>query len=94
MRGTETVSYRVADQLDRRSGWFLVAILVVTVLLAVALAPMPMFSSYSILTAVMILLAAAASLLVLPSLLVLVTPAGTEATAELPGLPSPPSGGG
>jgi predicted RND superfamily exporter protein len=37
-------------------------------------APMPMFSSYGILTAVMIFLAAAAALLVLPSLLLLVTP--------------------
>jgi predicted RND superfamily exporter protein len=40
-----------------------------------AFAPMPMFSSYGILTAVMIFLAAAASLLVLPSLLLVVTPA-------------------
>ena len=36
-------------------------------------APMPLFSSYGILTAVMIFLAAAASLLVLPSLLLAVT---------------------
>jgi predicted RND superfamily exporter protein len=36
-------------------------------------APMPMFSSYGILTATMILMAAVASLLVLPSLLLLVT---------------------
>ena len=43
-----------------------------------AFAPMPLFSSYGILTAVMILLAAAASLLVLPSLLLLVTPASGE----------------
>ena len=35
-------------------------------------APMPMFSSYGILTATMILMAAVASLLVLPSLLLLV----------------------
>ena len=40
-----------------------------------AFAPMPMFSSYGILTAVMIFMAAAASLIVLPSLLFLVTPA-------------------
>ena len=39
-----------------------------------AFAPMPMFSSYGILTAVMIFMAVAASLLVLPSLLLLVTP--------------------
>ena len=50
-------------------------------------APMPMFSSYGILTAVMIFLAAAASLLVLPSLLLLVTPEqsrqqGTVDTSE------------
>jgi predicted RND superfamily exporter protein len=37
-------------------------------------APMPLFSSYGILTALMIFLAAAGSLLVLPSLLILVTP--------------------
>ena len=40
-----------------------------------AFAPMPMFSAYGILTAVMIFLAATASLLVLPSILLLVTPA-------------------
>jgi predicted RND superfamily exporter protein len=37
-------------------------------------APMPMFSSYGILTAIMIFLALSASLVVLPSLLLLVTP--------------------
>jgi predicted RND superfamily exporter protein len=37
-------------------------------------APMPMFSTYGILTATMILMAAVAALLVLPSLLLLVTP--------------------
>ncbi len=36
-------------------------------------APMPMFSSYGILTAIMIALALAASILVLPALLTLVT---------------------
>ena len=40
-----------------------------------AFAPMPMFASYGILTAAMIFMAAAASLVVLPSLLFLVTPA-------------------
>ena len=45
-----------------------------------AFAPMPMFSSYGVLTAIMIFMAAVASLLVLPSLLLLVTPA--EAVAE------------
>ncbi|MBC8280460.1 MAG: MMPL family transporter [Chloroflexi bacterium] len=39
-----------------------------------AFAPMPMFAAYGILTAIMIFLAAVASLLVLPSLLYLVTP--------------------
>ena len=38
-----------------------------------AFAPMPMFASYGLLTAVMIAVALAASLLVLPSLLMLVT---------------------
>ena len=38
-----------------------------------ALAPMPMFASYGLLAAVMIAMALAASLLVLPSLLMLVT---------------------
>jgi predicted RND superfamily exporter protein len=49
-----------------------------------AFAPMPMFSSYGILTAVMIFMAAAASLIVLPSLLFLVTPAteAQESTAQ------------
>ncbi|MFQ5795688.1 MAG: RND family transporter, partial [Candidatus Bipolaricaulia bacterium] len=41
-------------------------------------APMPMFSAYGILTAIMIFLALAASLLVLPSLLFLVTPERTS----------------
>ena len=49
-----------------------------------AFAPMPMFSSYGILTAVMIFMAAAASLIVLPSLLFTVTPAtkGQETGAQ------------
>jgi predicted RND superfamily exporter protein len=38
------------------------------------LAPMPMFSAFGFITAAMILMAAAAALLVLPSLLILVTP--------------------
>ena len=48
-----------------------------------AFAPMPMFSAYGILTAVMIAMAAAASLLVLPSLLLLATPA--RPPLKLPG---------
>ena len=46
-----------------------------------AFAPMPMFSSYGILTAVMIFLAVTASLLVLPSLLLLVTPKAGQGPA-------------
>ncbi|MEE8442342.1 MAG: MMPL family transporter, partial [Dehalococcoidia bacterium] len=42
--------------------------------MVMAFAPMPLFASYGILTALMIFLAAAASLVVLPSLLLLVTP--------------------
>ncbi|HDH03116.1 MAG TPA: hypothetical protein ENH15_02585, partial [Actinobacteria bacterium] len=52
-----------------------------------AFAPMPMFASFGLLTAVMISMAAAATLLVLPSLLVLVTkdhPAEFEATGTDP----------
>lgn len=50
-----------------------------------ALAPMPMFASYGLLTAVMILMALAASLLVLPSLLALVTrdPAASSPESSL-----------
>ena len=54
-------------------------------------APMPMFSSFGFLTAIMIGLALVASLVVLPSLLLLVTPekspqaASSAATAEVPG---------
>ena len=44
------------------------------------LAPMPMFASYGILTALMIFLALAASLVVLPSLLLLVTPEQAKVT--------------
>ena len=48
-------------------------------------APMPMFSSYGILTALMIFLALSASLVVLPSLLLLVTPEkAMENTSRLP----------
>jgi predicted RND superfamily exporter protein len=46
-------------------------------------APMPMFASYGVLTALMIFLALSASLLVLPSLLLLVTP--EKAMEETPG---------
>jgi len=49
-----------------------------------AFAPMPMFASYGLLTAVMISMAAIATLLVLPSLLLVVTkkPADTTSDAE------------
>lgn len=46
----------------------------VTGFLVMAAAPMPMFATFGVLTAVMIFLALAVSLLVLPSLLLLVTP--------------------
>lgn len=45
-------------------------------------APMPLFSSYGILTALMILLAAIASIVVLPCLLILVTPSSVEPSPE------------
>ncbi|MCO4769877.1 MAG: MMPL family transporter [Deltaproteobacteria bacterium] len=48
-----------------------------------AFAPMPMFAAYGLLTAVMILLALAAALLVLPSLLLLVTPEIRPASAPV-----------
>jgi predicted RND superfamily exporter protein len=40
----------------------------------IGLAPMPMFASFGILTALMILMAFVAALLVLPSMLMLVAP--------------------
>lgn len=43
-----------------------------------ALAPMPLFATYGLLTAVMIVLALVATLVMLPSVLVLVTPARSE----------------
>ena len=43
--------------------------------------PMPLFTSYGILTAIMIFLAVSASLVVLPSLLFVATP---ETTGEAP----------
>ena len=52
-----------------------------------AFAPMPLFASYGLLTAVMIAMAAAASLLVLPSLLVLVTRDAAEPTVLESALP-------
>lgn len=54
-------------------------------------APMPLFASYGILTAVMIFLAVSAAMVVLPSLLFLATP--EEATEAEPGPePEPVSG--
>ncbi len=49
-----------------------------------AFAPMPMFASYGLLTAVMIVMAATGSLIVLPSLLVIVTRDRRDATTETP----------
>jgi predicted RND superfamily exporter protein len=47
-----------------------------------AFAPMPMFATYGLLTAIMIVLALLASLFVLPSLLTIVTPAGPSGQAH------------
>jgi predicted RND superfamily exporter protein len=56
----------------------------ITGFLVMATSPMPMFATFGLLTAVMIFLALAVSLLVLPSLLLLVTPSRKgEARAEL-----------
>jgi predicted RND superfamily exporter protein len=55
-----------------------------------AFAPMPMFASYGFLTALMIVMALAASLLVLPALLVAITPRRPEPVTvphPLPGVP-------
>ncbi|MDP6346785.1 MAG: MMPL family transporter, partial [Dehalococcoidia bacterium] len=67
-------------QASQGTGMALVASAATSVLgfTIMAFAPMPLFSSYGILTAVMIFLAAAAALLVLPSLLLLVTTASTD----------------
>jgi uncharacterized protein len=46
-----------------------------------AFAPMPLFAAYGLLTALMIVMAVSASLLVLPALLLLVTPRGHVATS-------------
>jgi predicted RND superfamily exporter protein len=55
-----------------------------------ALAPMPLFASYGLLTAVMILMALAASLLVLPGMLMLVTADAPEpVAARIPGHAQP-----
>jgi len=52
--------------------------------LVMAVSPMPMFATFGVLTAVMVFLALAVSLLVLPSLLLLVTPSRTgEERAEM-----------
>ncbi len=54
--------------------------------LIMSMAPMPPFAAYGLLTAVMILLALMASVIVLPSLLILVTPdLKPEAAAEVVG---------
>jgi len=56
----------------------------ITGFLVMAASPMPMFATFGVLTAVMVFLALAVSLLVLPSLLLLVTPSRTgEERAEM-----------
>nr|NIW38712.1 MMPL family transporter [Gemmatimonadota bacterium] len=54
----------------------------ITGFLVMALAPMPMFQTFGILTAVMIALSLLVSLLVLPSLLLLITPSRKGAERE------------
>jgi predicted RND superfamily exporter protein len=58
--------------------------------LILGFAPMPLFSSYGFLTAIMIALALAASLIVLPSLLMLVTPEIKPQHTSAPGDPTSP----
>jgi predicted RND superfamily exporter protein len=52
----------------------------------IAFAPMPMFSSFGILTALMILMAFVAALFVLPALLLLVTPKGPVKGSSKPAI--------
>ena len=75
--GGRVVSYVAIDMVgaSRSSAILGTGVVFATIFAIMAFAPMPMFSSYGILTAVMIFMAAAASLVVLPSLLFLVTPA-------------------
>ena len=69
-------AYHALGRAARGTGGALIASAATSILgfTIMAFAPMPMFSSYGILTAVMIFLAVTASLVVLPSLLLLVTP--------------------
>ena len=67
--GSGTGVALLASALSSAAGFFVLAF-----------APMPLFASYGLLTAVMILMAAASTLLVLPSLLVAVTPKRVRAT--------------
>ena len=66
--GTGTGVALIASALSSVSGFAILAF-----------APMPMFATYGLLTAVMIVMAIAGSLLVLPSLLMLVTKDRTPA---------------
>ena len=60
--------------LERHSGWIILGVSSLASFSIRGFVPMPMFSAYGILTATMIFMAAAAALLVLPSLLMLVAP--------------------
>jgi len=68
-------AYRALDRAAHGTGMALISSAATSILgfTIMAFAPMPMFSAYGILTAVMIFLALTASLMVLPSLLLLVT---------------------
>jgi predicted RND superfamily exporter protein len=74
--GRSDDAYQALGRTAQGTGGALIASAATSILgfTIMAFAPMPMFSSYGILTAVMIFLAVTASLLVLPSLLLLVTP--------------------
>jgi predicted RND superfamily exporter protein len=74
--GRSDDEYQALGRAAQSTGGALIASAATSILgfTIMAFAPMPMFSSYGILTAVMIFLAVTASLLVLPSLLLLVTP--------------------
>ena len=75
-------SVQALERAARGTGVALVASAVTSIagFSIMGLAPMPFFASYGLLTAVMIFFAVAASLLVLPSLLLLVTPRGAGQT--------------
>lgn len=84
----EMVGARSRDEALRASGASTGMALVGSALSSVvgfailALAPMPLFASYGLLTAVMIVMALAASLLVLPSMVAMVTPGPVDQPPE------------